>query len=97
MSKGSSPRPYGVSLDTYGSNFDRIFGKQPPFSGDDCFHPSSITIVDEPEEIDEPAAESDDDEWTCSSCGGPMYRQPHWSYGQCDDCGRREELEQEAP
>lgn len=81
MSKGSSPRPYGVSLDTYGSNFDRVFGKP----------------ADEPEEIDEPAAENDDDEWTCSSCGGPMYRQPHWSYGQCDDCGRREELEQEAP
>lgn len=27
MSKGSSPRPFGVSLDTYGDNFDRIFAK----------------------------------------------------------------------
>jgi rubrerythrin len=38
-------------------------------------------------------AESDDeDEWTCDCCGGPMYRQAHWSYGQCDDCGARQEL-----
>ena len=42
-------------------------------------------------------ADEDDEEWTCSSCGGPMYRQPHWNYGQCDDCGRREDLEREAP
>jgi len=39
----------------------------------------------------------DDDEWTCPACGGPMYRQPHWNYGQCDDCGRKEELEPEEP
>jgi predicted ATP-dependent serine protease len=35
----------------------------------------------------------DDDEWTCDACGGPMYRQAHWGYGQCDDCGARQELE----
>ena len=35
----------------------------------------------------------DDSEWTCEMCGGPMYRQAHWSYGQCDDCGARQELE----
>ena len=34
----------------------------------------------------------DDDEWTCDSCGGPMYKQAHWDYGQCDDCGARQEL-----
>lgn len=28
MSKGSRPRPYSVSLDTFGSNFDSIFRKQ---------------------------------------------------------------------
>ena len=32
------------------------------------------------------------DEWVCDCCGGPMYRQAHWNYGQCDDCGARQEL-----
>ena len=31
-------------------------------------------------------------DWVCECCGGPMYRQAHWSYGQCDDCGARQEL-----
>ena len=35
----------------------------------------------------------DESEWVCEMCGGPMYRQAHWSYGQCDDCGARQELE----
>jgi len=33
-----------------------------------------------------------EEEWTCDSCGGPMYKQAHWDYGQCDDCGARQEL-----
>jgi rubrerythrin len=36
--------------------------------------------------------EHDDSEWCCDVCGGPMYRQPHWGYAQCDDCGARQEL-----
>ena len=28
MSKGSRPRPYSISLDQYGANFDAIFGKK---------------------------------------------------------------------
>lgn len=32
------------------------------------------------------------DEWACEVCGGPMYRQPHWGYAQCDDCGHKEDL-----
>jgi Zn finger protein HypA/HybF involved in hydrogenase expression len=28
MSKGSSPRPYSVSQETFGNNFDAIFGKK---------------------------------------------------------------------
>ena len=36
--------------------------------------------------------EHDDEEWTCDQCGGPMYRQAHWDYAQCDDCGARQEL-----
>jgi rubrerythrin len=35
---------------------------------------------------------SEDEEWTCDVCGGPMYRQPHWGYAQCDDCGAKQEL-----
>ena len=41
--------------------------------------------------------EDDDDEWSCSFCRGPMYSQPHWKYGQCDDCGRREALISDEP
>lgn len=37
--------------------------------------------------------EEQSDDWCCEMCGGPMYRQAHWSYGQCDDCGARQELE----
>jgi hypothetical protein len=28
MGKGSRPRPYSVSLDEFGSNYDAIFGKK---------------------------------------------------------------------
>ena len=38
-----------------------------------------------------------DDEPSCSSCGGPMYTQPHWKYMQCDDCGRRDDKEVDEP
>jgi hypothetical protein len=31
--KGSSPRPYSVDRQTFGSNWDLIFGKKPPQSG----------------------------------------------------------------
>jgi hypothetical protein len=34
----------------------------------------------------------DDGEWACDMCGGPMYKQAHWNYAQCDDCGARQEL-----
>lgn len=37
--------------------------------------------------------EEQSDDWCCDSCGGPMYRQSHWNYAQCDDCGARQELE----
>ena len=32
--KGSRPRPYSVSLDTYGKNFDAIFRKPDPVEGE---------------------------------------------------------------
>lgn len=62
-------------------NWDRIFGKGK---------------TDMNEHDDEPQRSEDheerSDEWSCDMCGGPMYRQAHWSYGQCDDCGARQEL-----
>ena len=42
--------------------------------------------------IDEHEHEEDDSEWTCDVCGGPMYRQAHWGYAKCDDCGAKHEL-----
>jgi rubrerythrin len=46
------------------------------------------------EDYEDTQEQSDeDDEWTCEMCGGPMYRQAHWNYGQCDDCGARQDLE----
>ena len=34
--KGSSPRPYSVSQETYGNNFDAIFRKKTPQELDDA-------------------------------------------------------------
>lgn len=36
-----------------------------------------------------------EEEWTCTNCGGPMYHQSHWKYAECDDCGKRENMEQQ--
>lgn len=61
--------------------------------------PVTLAMIEDHNQALEDAqkAEADDEEWTCSACGGPMYRQPHWHYGQCDDCGRREKLEPMEP
>lgn len=47
-------------------------------------------MINEHEPDDE--IEYSEEEWTCDVCGGPMYSAPHWHYGQCDDCGARQEL-----
>lgn len=57
-------------------NWDLIFGKKEP----------------KVEHEHEHEHDDDDEEWTCDQCGGPMYKQAHWGYGQCDDCGARQEL-----
>lgn len=67
--------------DAYRNNFDAIFGKKKP-------EKEQPMIDDEHNE----EHEHDDSEWTCDVCGGPMYRQAHWGYAQCDDCGARQEL-----
>jgi hypothetical protein len=62
--------------------WDRIFGgnKMNEHDEDDIDN-------DEHDEHDH-----EDAEWTCDRCGGPMYRQLHWGYARCDDCGKRQEL-----
>ena len=63
--------------DAYRNNYDVIFSKN------------------KPKKEQEPMIEheqEDEEEWTCDVCGGPMYRQAHWGYAQCDDCGARQEL-----
>jgi hypothetical protein len=65
-------------------NWDRIFGKK-----------EDKPMIDEDDDIDNDERdhdEEDDSEWCCDRCGGPMYRQPHWGYARCDDCGARQEL-----
>jgi hypothetical protein len=74
--KGSARRKEDVSK--IHENWDIIFGKK-----------DNKPMIDEHEDDE---IEHDDSEWSCDLCGGPMYSAPHWSYGQCDDCGARQEL-----
>jgi hypothetical protein len=64
-------------------NWDRIFGKK-----------ETPMIDEEDDYVDECSNEErhEDEDWTCDVCGGPMYKQPHWGYARCDDCGARQEL-----
>ena len=62
-------------------NWDRIFG------GNKMNEHEDEDGIDNDEHDHE-----DDGEWTCDRCGGPMYKQPHWCYARCDDCGARQEL-----
>jgi rubrerythrin len=75
--KGSARRKEDVSK--IHENWDIIFGKK-----------DNKPMIDEHDEDDE--IEHNEEEWTCDVCGGPMYSAPHWSYGQCDDCGAKQEL-----
>ena len=59
---------------------------------DRIFNKGKTMMIDDPQERSDEDNERSDDEWHCEVCGGPMYRQPHWTYGQCDDCGARQEL-----
>ena len=63
-------------------NWDRIFGKKE----------TPMIDEDEDDNIDNDERDHEDSEWTCDVCGGPMYKQPHWGYARCDDCGARQEL-----
>ena len=86
--KGSARRKEDVSK--IHENWDRIFGtKVPESSPTAAGQTKEQTMIDE---HDDDQIEHDDSEWSCDICGGPMYSAPHWSYGQCDDCGARQEL-----
>lgn len=74
--KGSGRRKEDASK--IRDNWDLIFKKK--------------ELLVEYEDADKDARDHEDGEWTCDMCGGPMYQQAHWSYGQCDDCGARQEL-----
>jgi rubrerythrin len=76
--KGSARRKEDVSK--INENWDRIFKKDKPMNEHD----------EEPQRSED--MEQSDEDWTCDVCGGPMYSAPHWHYGQCDDCGARQEL-----
>jgi rubrerythrin len=80
--KGSARRKEDVSK--IHENWDRIFGKKD--------NKPMIDEHDDPQERSDEDYERSEEEWTCDVCGGPMYSAPHWSYGQCDDCGARQEL-----
>lgn len=78
--KGSGRRKEDASK--VRDNWDAIFGKKKTMNEhDDGVDPQRSEDLEE---------QSDD--WCCDVCGGPMYRQAHWDYGQCDDCGARQEL-----
>lgn len=82
--KGSGRRQEDVRK--INENWDLIFGAKAPMSS-----PTAAGLTKEQTMIDD-EHEHEDDEWCCDSCGGPMYRQAHWDYAQCDDCGARQEL-----
>jgi hypothetical protein len=88
--KGSARRKEDVRK--INENWDRIFGAKAPESS-----PAAAgNKKQEPTmELDDDGCfeERDEGEWTCDMCGGPMYQQAHWNYAQCDDCGARQELE----
>jgi rubrerythrin len=76
--KGSARRKEDVSK--INDNWDVIFGRKSAGRKEKTMN----------EHEEEP---QQSDEWTCDVCGGPMYRQAPWDYGQCDDCDARQELE----
>lgn len=84
--KGSGRRKEDASK--VRDNWDLIFGAKTPESS-----PSAAGLTKE-HDMNEHDDEHDheDGEWTCDVCGGPMYKQAHWNYAQCDDCGARQEM-----
>lgn len=85
--KGSGRRKEDASK--ISDNWDLIFGakKEQAMNDNDGMDPQERS-----DEDIERSEYHDDSEWQCDACGGPMYQQAHWNYGQCDDCGARQEL-----
>lgn len=76
--KGSGRRKEDASK--VRDNWDLIFGKK------------KDTAMNEHDEYDDEGIDHSEEDWTCDVCGGPMYSAAHWNYGQCDDCGAKQEL-----
>lgn len=91
--KGSGRRKEDASK--VRDNWDLIFGAKAPVSS-----PTAAGLTEKEnmmnEHEDPNETEQDDSEWVCDCCGGPMYRQAQWNYAQCDDCGARQELEDDS-
>jgi ribosomal protein L37AE/L43A len=79
--KGSVRR--NEDTEAYRNNFDNIFRKK---------EQTMKNYEEDDLQQSEDMERSDEGEWSCDHCGGPMYRQAHWNYAQCDDCGARQEL-----
>lgn len=60
--------------------------------------PVTIAMIeDEAQALADLEAEDDEEDWSCSQCGGPMHRTENGMHNQCGDCGRTERVEREAP
>jgi len=87
--KGSGRRKEDVNK--VRDNWDLIFGAKAPESSPTAAGNKKDTTMNE-HKHDDNEMDHSEEECTCDVCGGPMYSAPHWSYGQCDDCGARQEL-----
>ena len=88
--KGSSRRKEDASK--VSENWDLIFGAKAPMSSPSAAGKTKKDTAMNEHEHEDNEIDHDDSEWQCDACGGPMYQQAHWNYGQCDDCGARQEL-----
>lgn len=77
MGKGSTPRPYSVSQDQFGNNFDRIFRRPDPRAVEDARR--------EDEEFERIA--SANYQCCCYNCQDEAYRTSHMIV--CPTCGNK--------
>ena len=60
--------------------------------------PVTIAMIeDEAQALADQDHNDEDEDWSCSHCGGPMHRTQIGYHNQCGDCGRMERVEREAP
>lgn len=59
--------------------------------------PVTIAMIEDEAEALAELEDEDDEDWSCSRCGGPMHRTANHLHNQCGDCGFTERVEREAP